>query len=282
VSPRRLYSRPIKTNLRVAESSAFLAYVKSSTPTSSSFDSEVQRGGSRLDSLDNQGNCSSATDRSDTGIDVNIRDKKAYEMRAQYPMVCYSSSNLHMEQSSEGHNDTSRTPVYHFPAYYPGMLEHGVSLPPVQNFLGNINHAQSHPTSTLFPQYNIYPQCHGMPMMPSFQFNPAGMSMQSSHLPAQNVWSSVPSTPMPEGTCSHSERRARALAKFRQKRKERCFDKKVRYVNRKKLAETRPRVRGQFVRQVSYADIISTGDDDISEDEDDPSSREVDMVSSPE
>jgi pseudo-response regulator 1 len=106
VSPRRLYSRPIKTNLRVAESSAFLAYVKSSTPTSSSFDSEVQRGGSRLDSLDNQGNCSSATDRSDTGIDVNIRDKEAYEMRAQYPMVCYSSSNLHMEQSREGHNDT--------------------------------------------------------------------------------------------------------------------------------------------------------------------------------
>jgi pseudo-response regulator 1 len=120
-----------------------------------------------------------------------------------------------------------------------------------------------------------------MPMMPSFQFNPARMSMQSSHLPTQNVWSSVPSTPMPEGTYSRSERRAQALAKFRQKRKGRCFDKKVRYVNRKKLAETRPRVRGQFVRQVSNADIISTGDDDISEDEDDPSSREIEMVSSP-
>nr|UDM54774.1 pseudo-response regulator 7 [Luculia gratissima] len=40
-----------------------------------------------------------------------------------------------------------------------------------------------------------------------------------------------------------------ALNKFRQKRKERCFDKKVRYQSRKKLAEQRPRVRGQFVRQ---------------------------------
>uniref|UniRef100_A0A0A9G4N0 PtpRR9 n=1 Tax=Arundo donax TaxID=35708 RepID=A0A0A9G4N0_ARUDO len=119
-------------------------------------------------------------------------------------------------------------------------------------------------------------------MMSSFQFNPAGMSMQSSHLPTQSVWSSVSSTPIPEETCSRSERRAAALAKFRQKRKGRCFDKKVRYVNRKKLAETRPRVRGQFVRQTSNADIISTGDD-ISEDEDDdPSSREVELVSSPE
>ncbi|TVU29206.1 hypothetical protein EJB05_20764, partial [Eragrostis curvula] len=282
-SPRRMYSRPIKTNLRVAESSAFLAYVKPSTPTSSSFDSELQRGGSRLDSLDNQGNCSSATDRSDTGINVNIRDKEACETPVQYPMVCYSSSNLHMEQSSEGHNDTSRTPpVYHFPFYYPGMLEHGMSHPSMQNFQGNINHAQSHPPPTLFPRYNIYPQGHGMPMMQPFQFNPAGMSMQSSHIPTQNVWSSVTSTPVPEETCNRSERRAQALAKFRQKRKERCFDKKVRYVNRKKLAETRPRVRGQFVRQASNADIMSTGDD-ISEDEDDdPSSREVEMVSSPE
>ncbi|GAB2285900.1 hypothetical protein Dimus_020335 [Dionaea muscipula] len=41
-----------------------------------------------------------------------------------------------------------------------------------------------------------------------------------------------------------------ALTKFRLKRKERCFDKKVRYESRKKLAEQRPRVKGQFVRQV--------------------------------
>jgi len=44
--------------------------------------------------------------------------------------------------------------------------------------------------------------------------------------------------------------REAALNKFRLKRKERCFDKKVRYESRKKLAEQRPRVKGQFVRQV--------------------------------
>ncbi|KAM0042736.1 putative transcription factor C2C2-CO-like family [Helianthus debilis subsp. tardiflorus] len=39
-----------------------------------------------------------------------------------------------------------------------------------------------------------------------------------------------------------------ALNKFLQKRKVRCFKKKVRYQSRKKLAEQRPRVRGQFVK----------------------------------
>ncbi|XVF46420.1 hypothetical protein PTKIN_Ptkin03bG0025200 [Pterospermum kingtungense] len=44
--------------------------------------------------------------------------------------------------------------------------------------------------------------------------------------------------------------RVAALTKFRQKRKERCFEKRVRYQSRKNLAEQRPRVKGQFVRRV--------------------------------
>ncbi|XP_071686154.1 two-component response regulator-like APRR5 [Rutidosis leptorrhynchoides] len=52
------------------------------------------------------------------------------------------------------------------------------------------------------------------------------------------------------GNSSHrSIQREAALNKFRMKRKDRCFDKKVRYESRKKLAEQRPRVKGQFVRQ---------------------------------
>ncbi|KAG8079219.1 hypothetical protein GUJ93_ZPchr0007g3726 [Zizania palustris] len=45
------------------------------------------------------------------------------------------------------------------------------------------------------------------------------------------------------------QHRVAAVIKFRQKRKERNFGKKVRYQSRKRLAEQRPRVRGQFVRQ---------------------------------
>ncbi|KAL9430421.1 hypothetical protein AB3S75_025750 [Citrus x aurantiifolia] len=48
----------------------------------------------------------------------------------------------------------------------------------------------------------------------------------------------------------HSSQRDAALTKFRLKRKDRCYDKKVRYQRRKSLAEQRPRVKGQFVRQV--------------------------------
>ncbi|CAK9144185.1 unnamed protein product [Ilex paraguariensis] len=48
---------------------------------------------------------------------------------------------------------------------------------------------------------------------------------------------------------NRATQREAALNKFRQKRKERCFEKKVRYQSRKRLAEQRPRVRGQFVRQ---------------------------------
>ncbi|CAM8926394.1 unnamed protein product [Rhodiola kirilowii] len=50
-------------------------------------------------------------------------------------------------------------------------------------------------------------------------------------------------------TLRFSERES-ALIKFRKKRMQRCFEKKVRYHSRKQLAELRPRVKGQFVRQV--------------------------------
>ncbi|GAB4826105.1 hypothetical protein Ancab_008975 [Ancistrocladus abbreviatus] len=53
-----------------------------------------------------------------------------------------------------------------------------------------------------------------------------------------------------DGHFQRSIQREAALTKFRLKRKERCYEKKVRYESRKKLAEQRPRVKGQFVRQV--------------------------------
>ncbi|KAF8042798.1 hypothetical protein BT93_A1199 [Corymbia citriodora subsp. variegata] len=53
-----------------------------------------------------------------------------------------------------------------------------------------------------------------------------------------------------DGSSRRATQREAALAKFRLKRKDRCYEKKVRYESRKKLAEQRPRVKGQFVRQM--------------------------------
>ncbi|XP_012486152.1 two-component response regulator-like APRR7 [Gossypium raimondii] len=61
---------------------------------------------------------------------------------------------------------------------------------------------------------------------------------------------------------SKSAHREAALTKFRQKRKERCFQKKVRYQSRKRLAEQRPRIRGQFVRQTVNNDPASNSCDE--------------------
>ncbi|KAK4349049.1 hypothetical protein RND71_031804 [Anisodus tanguticus] len=55
--------------------------------------------------------------------------------------------------------------------------------------------------------------------------------------------------------------RAAVLTKFRQKRQERCFEKKVRNQKRKKLAEQRPRVRGQFVQQIDQNSSTNTADE---------------------
>ncbi|GAB4861528.1 hypothetical protein Ancab_036718 [Ancistrocladus abbreviatus] len=59
-------------------------------------------------------------------------------------------------------------------------------------------------------------------------------------------------------SCPNTQREA-ALMKFRLKRKERCYEKKVRYQSRKKLAEQRPRVKGQFVRQVHQSPADADG-----------------------
>uniref|UniRef100_A0A0A9CVZ7 Two-component response regulator-like APRR9 n=1 Tax=Arundo donax TaxID=35708 RepID=A0A0A9CVZ7_ARUDO len=65
---------------------------------------------------------------------------------------------------------------------------------------------------------------------------------------SSNTFSGVRENPSTEGSYHLSQREA-ALNKFRLKRKDRCFEKKVRYQSRKLLAEQRPRVKGQFVRQ---------------------------------
>lgn len=138
------------------------------------------------------------------------------------------------------------------------------------------NDAQAQSQSTMILNYNYVPQFTHLPSMPYFpyQFHHhhdhhqqlINMNLHSTQIPA-----AAAQTYVQEVKFSRAERRLAALDKFRQKRKDRCFGKKIRYINRKKLAEKRPRVRGQFARQESGTDIdlndSSAVDCDSEEDE---------------
>ncbi len=57
----------------------------------------------------------------------------------------------------------------------------------------------------------------------------------------------------PGNPATWAANRKAALEKLREKKKLRSFQKKVRYESRRKLAESRPRVRGQFVKASAAA-----------------------------
>ena len=47
-----------------------------------------------------------------------------------------------------------------------------------------------------------------------------------------------------------------ALSRYRQKRHERNFNKRIKYMCRKTLADSRPRVRGRFARNDDAAAVL--------------------------
>ncbi|XP_029116549.1 two-component response regulator-like PRR1 isoform X2 [Elaeis guineensis] len=294
------FSCPKKTDLKIGESSAFLAYVKSNAPTSSTtlgnmdgnaapsthHEENIFVGGD-TERYSNRGAQGSYSEGNGTVTGENTCDTSTFQMPLEIPVVC-PSSNAQAQSRNEGQIDVSGVPsIFHLPFYYPGMMEQNMIPPSVQIFQGNLNDVQAHTAPPLLPQYNVLPQGPHMPMMPSFSYHPVGISLQSGQVPLPHIWSSMARSSTPEVTSGRTERRAAALIKFRKKRKDRCFDKKIRYVNRKRLAEKRPRVRGQFVRQVNGMDVhhneFITGDGYSEEDEDEePTSRELELVSSPE
>ncbi|KAF7816622.1 two-component response regulator-like APRR5 isoform X1 [Senna tora] len=88
-----------------------------------------------------------------------------------------------------------------------------------------------------------------------------GSNSNVDQAPIVRTASEVRNEDLTNNASSHrSIQREAALNKFRLKRKERCYEKKVRYESRKKLAEQRPRVKGQFVRQV-HPDLQAQGND---------------------
>lgn len=162
-----------------------------------------------------------------------------------------------------------------FPYYMHGAMNQVMMQSSAHLFQKNLHEVQNQATSAMLSQYNHHaqfvPHVNGMA---SFPYYPVGMCLQPGQMSA-NSWPSFGSSSSTEVKINKIDRREAALIKFRQKRKERCFDKKIRYVNRKRLAERRPRVRGQFVRKVNGVNVDLNGqptsgdfdDDEYEEDE---------------
>lgn len=296
-------SCPKKADLKVGESSAFLTYVKSSVPTSNGHcihvnpnpvpsgvlnveESHRVRGDhARFINNWHQESCSHGSVFVNNG--ENMCNTSTFPMPVKIPVICLSSSNTQPQKRTEGHIDVSGIqPLVPLPIFLPGIVDQNVMPSSTQMFQGSLNNVQMRNAPVMLPQYNVLPQFLNVPVMPSFSYRPVGINLQSGHAPATHLGPSVASLSAHEVKSSRTERRVAALIKFRQKRKDRCFDKKIRYINRKKLAEKRPRVRGQFVRQLNGVDghlhDSSVVDCDSEEEDEEPISRELELDSSPE
>ncbi|KFK37444.1 pseudo-response regulator 9 [Arabis alpina] len=109
----------------------------------------------------------------------------------------------------------------------------------------------TNPKQLLGPQESLFPEGSNL-LKASKELEVGSQSTCNTNEGITGQSSSSTEKPKEEESINEKQQRwsqrEAALMKFRLKRKDRCFDKKVRYQSRKKLAEQRPRVKGQFVR----------------------------------
>lgn len=169
-------------------------------------------------------------------------------------------SQVYMHPRNEAQRDAVSFHAQTAYSYFVSGAMNQVMMPSPHIYQKNLQDLHNHANSAVLPPYNHMPPCpphmHGMA---SFPYYPMGLCLQPGQMPIPHQWPTIGNLPSAEGKGSKVDRRKAALMKFRQKRKERCFDKKIRYVNRKKLAERRPRVRGQFVRKVNGVNVDLNG-----------------------
>ncbi|KAG4392563.1 hypothetical protein GLYMA_04G166300v4 [Glycine max] len=308
-------SGPKKSELRIGESSAFFTYVKASILKSNlegvvNVDKNgathvrmevmhqtcAQQGVNDLQIREN-GEAYESQSQDDLPSSTSIPDSLSIERSCTPPASMevsqqkhYREENLHqgvMHPRNGTHcselevSGMASQQVY--PYYISGVVNHVMMPSSAQMYhQKNIQDLQNHPSSAMISQYSHLPQGgpHGTGMT-SFPYYPMSICLQPGQIPNPHSWQSFGNSSSSEAKLSKVDRREAALMKFRQKRKERCFDKKIRYVNRKRLAERRPRVRGQFVRKLKGANADLNGqpasidyDEDDEEDEDDQGARD--------
>ncbi|KAK6123196.1 hypothetical protein DH2020_043053 [Rehmannia glutinosa] len=291
---------PKKSELKIGGSSAFFTYVKSTTPKSSNSHGpssvhenapQQQKVLEHLSLVSNQArtnirgqdNRESMENHSqaDEHPRTNSIPNSFSTERSSTPPISLDIS--HQRQSKEAHfqlrndspNDVTGSYMHSaYPYYMPGVMNHVAMQQTANKHHKNLPDMLSHSNpSAIMAQYSHISQCSPhIPGMASYPYYPYGICLQPGQMPAPHPWPSFGNSSN-EGKLVKVDRREAALMKFRQKRKERCFDKKIRYVNRKKLAERRPRLRGQFVRKVNGVNVDLNGhpasaEDDEEEEED--------------
>lgn len=172
----------------------------------------------------------------------------------------------HMHVGNDSPDDVANHYSHSPYPYYMSGIMNQMPMSSPSMYPKNLPDMNSHPNSALIPQYShVPPHIQGMA---SYPYYPYGICLQPGQMPSSHPWQpSYGNSASNEVNMSRVDRREAALMKFRQKRKERCFDKKIRYVNRKKLAERRPRVKGQFVRKVNGVNVDLNGQPAMTEDD---------------
>lgn len=298
-------SGPKKSELKIGESSsAFFTYVKTSTLQKSSQgvanvkenvaqvrtgenhqacvqqvvnDTQINDSGEAWESYSQGDEFPSSNSMPDSfSIERSCTPPASTELSQQRDLKDERFSQVLLHPRNEHQLDASGLPAQAaFPYCMSGVVNQVMMPSAAQLYQKNLHDLQNHSPKAMMSQYHHLPQCppHVNGMAP-FPYYPVNICLQPGQMPASHSW--------PFGSPSSSEvnlnkvdRREAALIKFRQKRKERCFDKKIRYVNRKRLAERRPRVRGQFVRKVNGVNVDLNGHPaSVDSDEDDEEDEE--------
>ncbi|TXG51704.1 hypothetical protein EZV62_024228 [Acer yangbiense] len=288
---------PKKSELKIGESSAFFTYVKSSMPKNISqgiinpaqnvrmeekcqpciqqivSNTQVHENGEAWENYSQGDDFPSSSSVPDSlSMEKSSTPPVSVEFPQQRNFKDEKFSQAHVPARNETQNDLSSLPAQTtYPYYMSGGVNQVMMPSSAQLYQNNLHELQNHATSAMLSQYHHLPHV-------SFPYYPVSMCLQHGQMPT-NSWPSFGNSSSTEVKLNKVDRREAALIKFRQKRKERCFDKKIRYVNRKRLAERRPRVRGQFVRKVNGVKVDLNGkpasvDYDEDEDEEEQASRD--------
>ncbi|CAA3012995.1 two-component response regulator-like APRR1 [Olea europaea subsp. europaea] len=296
---------PKKSGLKIGESSAFFTYIKSSTPQcNNQGDASVRetlprnlrikeklttmkgRVGADFLGHDNRDSLENHFQEDEYPSSNSIPDSFSVERSCTPPISLETSQQRNSnEEFSQVHmHPRNESPHYGVgflanpaqPYYMSGVMNQSMmSSAAVYRKHTQPQDLHYHANSSLLPQYNHIPQGgRHVPGMTSYPYYPFGICLQHGEMPTTtHAWPSQRNSSSNEGELSNVDRREAALMKFKQKRKERCFDKKIRYANRKQLAERRPRVKGQFVWKVNGVNVDLNGlpasaEDEVGEEED--------------